>query len=154
QSDPPLLWPGLLTGPRLATEGLPCCAIGRPGVGHSGRVGRPGYNTGAVRMRRWRELFDELHVPPGRGRQIPTGVVAVAAPLEAARGELVPLLAGDFAGLAADADGGVRVEAGRRLRLRRRAAAERPDEAVHQRRQPAAGLVDARRQRCQLLFSN
>jgi hypothetical protein len=46
------------------------------------------------------------------------------------RGELVPLLAGDLAGLAADADGRVRVEAGGRAGRRGHAAAASPYHAL------------------------
>ncbi len=62
------------------------------------------------------ELLDELDVPPVDPVQPAGVVVAVAAHLvlpAAGRGELVPLLAGHLACLAADADGGVGVEAHR-----------------------------------------
>src|SRR5919106_833973 len=57
-----------------------------------------------------RELLDEPHVAPVRAVEAPRVVVAVARErVDAAvgGGELVPLLAGDLAGLAADADRGV-----------------------------------------------
>src|SRR5439155_6038033 len=47
QRDPraTVLWPGLRTGPRGPTVGLPCCVTGRPSVRRCGRVRRPGHNT-------------------------------------------------------------------------------------------------------------
>ena len=54
-----------------------------------------------------RELLDELDVPPVLAVELPRVVVGVAAEGEDVRGETVPVLAGDLAGLAADADGGV-----------------------------------------------
>src|SRR6266699_2331148 len=59
------------------------------------------------------ELLDELHVTPVGTVQAARVVVAVAthrAHAAMGAGKLVPLLAGDLARLAADADGGVRVE--------------------------------------------
>src|SRR5690606_12432517 len=60
------------------------------------------------------ELLDELHVAPVNAVEPERVVVAQAADLRSAAvpcGELVPLLARDLAGLAADADRRVRVEA-------------------------------------------
>src|SRR5699024_7027582 len=57
-------------------------------------------------------LFDERHVPPGvraeRARVVVGGAEQFEVPVG---GDVVPLLAGDLAGLAADADGGVGEEA-------------------------------------------
>ena len=64
------------------------------------------------------ELLDEFHMPPRCGGELGGVVVAVAGPVESVGGELVPLFAGDFARLAADADRGVGVETGGRMRLR------------------------------------
>src|SRR6266852_4162961 len=53
------------------------------------------------------ELLDELDVPPVRAVELARVVVAVPAHLghpAVRRGELIPVLAGDLAGLAADAD--------------------------------------------------
>src|SRR5262249_19576786 len=91
-----------------------------------------------LRGLRLAELLDELHMPPGCGRELLRMIVTVARPAETVRGELVPLLAGDLAGLAADADGGVGVEARGRSGLGSHAAAERPDEPSQEFRQRTA----------------
>ena len=57
------------------------------------------------------ELFDEYHMAPVRAIQTARVVIALAAHLGhtvICRRQPVPLLAGHFTGLAADADGGVR----------------------------------------------
>jgi hypothetical protein len=48
--------------------------------------------------------LDELDVPPGRVAEVHRVVVGMAAPVEAIRRHLIPFLAGDLAGLAADAE--------------------------------------------------
>src|SRR5262249_5627655 len=85
------------------------------------------------------ELLDELDVPPGGGGERSRVVVALAGPSELLRGEEVPLLAGDLAGLAADADRGVGVEAHLRSWGGRFDPAERADEALQDRREPGSG---------------
>ena len=60
-------------------------------------------------------LLDELDVAPGGGPQTAGVVVAVAGHRKAVGGQLVPLLAGHFAGLAADAEAGVGEESLRRF---------------------------------------
>src|SRR5438874_2022990 len=52
-------------------------------------------------------LLDERDVPPGGRAELRGVVVAEAGEVEAVVGQLVPLLAGHFAGLAADAERGV-----------------------------------------------
>jgi hypothetical protein len=52
-------------------------------------------------------LLDERHVPPGVGAEPLAVVIGHAAEVQAVLGDVVPLLAGDLAGLAADADAGV-----------------------------------------------
>ena len=65
-----------------------------------------------LELRRGLEQLDEPDVAPGRGREIPGVVVGDAlAGLRAVRGQVVPLLARDLAGLAADAHRGVGEEA-------------------------------------------
>src|SRR5207248_3292111 len=56
-------------------------------------------------------LLDERDVPPGVGRELAGVVVRVPAPDGSVCGNEVPLLARDLAGLAPDADRGVREEA-------------------------------------------
>src|SRR5919204_6641008 len=56
-------------------------------------------------------LLDELDVPPGRSTQVASIVVAGTCQREAIGRELVPLLAGDFTGFAADAETGIGEEA-------------------------------------------
>src|SRR5206468_6082520 len=56
-------------------------------------------------------LFDKGHVAPGVGRELPGVVVALPREPDIVGGQVVPLLAGDLAGLAADADGRVGEEA-------------------------------------------
>ena len=62
------------------------------------------------------DLLLERDVPPGRRREVAGVVVAVAGEVEAVGGELVPLLAGHLARLAADAERGVGEEARRPAR--------------------------------------
>src|SRR5699024_2109071 len=53
-------------------------------------------------------LLDESHMPPGVGPQLTSVVIGGAQPLHiAVLGVVVPFLAGDFTGLAADADRGI-----------------------------------------------
>ncbi len=56
-------------------------------------------------------LLDEAHVPPGRGRERPRVVVRQRGEVGRLRRQLVPLLAGHLARLAADAERGVGEEA-------------------------------------------
>ena len=56
--------------------------------------------------------FHELHMPPRRVANGAGVVVGEAAPVHAVRRQVVPFLAGDFAGLAADAKRGVGQKAG------------------------------------------
>src|SRR5271154_675117 len=93
------------------------------------------------------ELLDELHMAPGCRRQLRRIVVAVAGPVKPVRGQLIPLLAGDLASLAADAYGSVRVKAGWRTGLRRFTVAERIDQALHQLRHSAARRIAGLEQR-------
>ena len=74
-------------------------------------------------------------MPPRGGGEFGGVVVAVAGPVEPVGGKLVPLFAGDLARLATDADRGVGVETGGRLRRRSMTAPERPGEAIDERRQ-------------------
>src|SRR5215203_734793 len=69
--------------------------------------------------------FDERDVPPGRGPEGGRVVVRHAGEEQAVVRELVPLLAGDLAGLAADADRAVREEADGHLRSPRPVACGR-----------------------------
>jgi hypothetical protein len=48
-------------------------------------------------------LFQEKYVSPGGGSQSASIIVGEAGPFETVIGELIPLFASDFAGLAADA---------------------------------------------------
>ena len=62
----------------------------------------------------WGDLLDEGDVPPGRLREVTRVVVAMAREAQPIGGQLVPLLTGDLAGFAADAERGVGKEAHRR----------------------------------------
>src|SRR5205085_5350443 len=62
-------------------------------------------------------LFDERDVAPAVGAELRGVVVRLAGPHLPVLGDQVPLLAGDLAGLAADADRGVREDAHPGLRL-------------------------------------
>src|SRR5205085_160749 len=62
-------------------------------------------------------LLGEGNVAPGVGAEVRGVVVRLPRPDQAVLGDEVPFLAGDLAGLAADADGGVGEEAHPRLRL-------------------------------------
>ncbi len=84
------------------------------------------------------ELFNEFHMTPGGRRQLVRIVIAIAGPIKAIRGELVPLLARHLACLAADAYGGVRVKTSSLLGLRRFTTQERVDKASQQLRHRAA----------------
>src|SRR5262249_35307003 len=119
---------GLLARRRLAV--LADVAHHEPAPGVEAVAGRR-----RTRLAALGQLLDELHVPPGGGRERAGVVVAVAGPLEAVGGELVPLLAGDFAGLAADADRRVGVEARGGSGRGGRAAPERLDHALEEHRQ-------------------
>src|SRR5262245_60983068 len=87
------------------------------------------------------ELLDELHMAPGRRRQLVRVVVAVAGPVEPIRGQLVPLLARHLARFTSDTHGCVRIEAGSRARLRRLPTTEGIDQASHQLRQSAGRRI-------------
>src|SRR5205085_2054868 len=67
-----------------------------------------GHQVAVLRhLRRAPRLLDEGHVAPGLGAQGERVVVGLARELAVARRHLVPLLARDLAGLAADAHRGV-----------------------------------------------
>ena len=99
------------------------------------------------------ELLDELHMPPGGAGELGGVVIAVAGPFEAVRRELIPLFAGDLAGLAADADRGVGVETGGYLGLDM-TAPERPCETIDDGGQGSLGRVAGLWHIQQLEFSN
>src|ERR1019366_7616468 len=65
------------------------------------------HEPGEVSLGKGHGTLDEGDVTPGRRAQGAGIVVGHAGEVEAIVGELVPLLAGDLAGFAADADGGV-----------------------------------------------
>src|SRR5205807_10334551 len=81
-------------------------------------------------------LFDELDVPPGGGPQMTGVVVTVAGDGKSIGGQLVPLLAGNFAGLAANAEAGVSEEALRLLRWQRLLQIHQALVAVDHRKRP------------------
>src|SRR5205823_4715881 len=64
--------------------------------------------------------LDERDVPPGGGAEIASVVVAEAGEAQVVHRQLVPLLAGDLARLAADAERGIREETHGPWRLLRR----------------------------------
>jgi hypothetical protein len=102
--------------------------VNRVELGHYNRVGRTDFSTGRVRAmladirhhqpRGLRSvlcnLLDELHVPPVHIRKGTGIVVAVSRQSDEAillSRELIPLMAGDLAGLTSDAHGRIREEA-------------------------------------------
>ena len=108
-------------GAELGPEDRPCRAdveaTGVRAVLADVRLHQPAEVVLAALDRIGRLLLHEGDVPPGVCVQLAGVVVGVSRPGEPVLGHEVPLLAGHFARLAADADGRVREEAQPRLRL-------------------------------------
>src|SRR5205814_1650800 len=71
----PAAWRRLVVGQHFQPEPLICRSREPSGTGPARLAGPTGVGTSG-------ELFDELDVPPGRGRQLRRVVVAVAGPVE------------------------------------------------------------------------